>query len=411
MDTAKKIGVMTATIVGMNAMIGAGIFGVPAALGAAVGPAGLITYLFVIFAVWCMGSSMAQLAEFYPSGGSFFTYARQWGGHTIGLLAAGLYLAGVVVAMSLILQIVGTYLQHYIPCVSSFSLGLIMLGLLTALNMAGVQISQAGQIILIGTTVFPLLAITGICLMNGNWSNFTPFAPFGWRPVFSAARIVIFGFFGFECAASLFNLVENPKKNVPIALVTSILLVGILYTIFVGSMIFAIPLSYFSVNGSLSEILAQLFPQYGWLLEMVHFAILSAMVGTVHSLIWACGSLLAAFCKEAIHNSPFSSLVKKGMIADWIFVPLVSFGIFICYVTLADRDLLFSLTAFFIVLALVLAMGSLLFESHRQTMWQRIQTIVGLLTAGMIIYFAGESLIERIGTRVTRVDVEATKMV
>ena len=68
-----KIGVATATIVGMNAMIGAGIFTAPAAIGSFVGPAGIIAYIFVIIAVWFIAQSLSRVAARFPQEGSFYT--------------------------------------------------------------------------------------------------------------------------------------------------------------------------------------------------------------------------------------------------------------------------------------------------------------------------------------------------
>lgn len=410
MSSTQKIGLMTATIVAMNAMIGAGIFSVPSALGASVGPAGLVTYAFVIVAVWCMGSAMAQLAHFYPRAGSFYVYARQWGGHKIGLLAAGLYLIGLVIAMGHLTQVIGIYLQHYFPSLSASALGLVALALLTIFNIVGVHLSQAGQMVLICTTVFPLIAVTVLCLVNGSWTNFVPFAPFGWRSVFSAARIVVFGFFGFEAAASLFHVVKDPERNVPRALVASILLVGMLYMFFVGAIIFAIPLYYFlNPYVSISDVLIRMFPQYPWLLELIHFSIFSAVLGTVHSMIWASGSLLTAFLHQC-HGAGLKKLLDKGYITDRISVLVIAFGIFCSYVSLHDPDLFFDLTAMFIIAAFTLSMGALLLQRDKQSHWQKIQTIVGLLMAFLIFYFAAEKVTEVLVRRFTRVDAVPVKM-
>ncbi len=397
MSSTGKIGLRTATIVGMNAMIGAGIFSVPAALGASVGPAGLVTYAFVILAVWCMGSAMAQLAQHYPQEGSFYTYARQWGGRKIGLLAAGFYLVGLVIAMGHLTHTIGLYLQHYFPELSAFGLGLVALLLLTVFNMVGVHLSQAGQVLLICTTAFPLIVITLLCLTHGSWNNFVPFVPFGWHSVFSAARVVIFGFLGFECAASLFHVVEHPQKNVPRALVMAIILVGVLYIFFVGSLIFAVPLGYFLDSSvPISETLAQVFPEHPWLFQLIHFSIFSAVFGTVHSMIWSAGSLLSAFIRQISQSDaqpPMSHRVHR-FIDDRLSVLLIAIGIFIAYVTLDDPGLFFDLTALFIVFAFMLSMGALLLKHINQTPWQRIQTIIGLITAGAILYFAAENVVK-----------------
>ena len=409
MASENKIGVVTATIVAMNAMIGAGIFSVPAALGAAVGPAGLITYLFVIIAVWCMGSAMAQLAKNYPQEGSFYTYARQWGGHYVGLIAASLYLIGMIIAMGHLIQTIGAYLLHYFPSLSEFSLGLLALIFLTVLNMVGVHLSQAGQMILICTTIFPLLTIIGICLTHGSIANYTPFTPYGWHSVFSATRIVIFGFFGFESAASLYTRVENPERNVPRALVTSIVLVGILYTLFVGAIIFAVPLNLFLVEKRpLSEILSSLF-QHGWLLELIHAAILSAVLGTVHSMIWASGELFTALVRQTSTGTKQKKL--KQLATPQNAVLTIATLILGVYLTLGDPNIFFNLTALFMMCAFGLAMTTLVFDAKRSSTFDKAKTYIGLATAVAIFYFAAENIVEVVKARNYKVDASMKEMV
>jgi len=196
-DNGTKIGVATATIIGMNAMIGSAIFIAPAAMAANVGPAGILAYLFVVVSVWFMALSIARLAALFPEEGSFYAYAKQWGGHTVGMIAGCLYLVGLLIAMGLLAQMVGVYLVRFFPAWSSQTLGLTTLGILVLLNMFGVVLSQLGQHILIATTLFPLLVTTIMCLSKANFANLIPFAPYGFTNVFKATRMVIFGFFWF----------------------------------------------------------------------------------------------------------------------------------------------------------------------------------------------------------------------
>src|SRR5690606_878530 len=108
-----KIGVATATIVGMNAMIGSGIFTTPAALAANVGPAGILAFIFVVISAWFMAQSLARVAYLYPEEGAFYTYAKPWSGHVGGMLASMAYLFGLMIAMGLLAQMSGIYLQHF----------------------------------------------------------------------------------------------------------------------------------------------------------------------------------------------------------------------------------------------------------------------------------------------------------
>ena len=283
---AQKIGLTTAIIVGMNAMIGSGIFSVPASLALSAGATGLITYLFVIIAVWFIGLSLARLAQLYPQEGSFYVYAKQWGGHAMGLASSGAYLIGLLIAMGLLSQIAGIFLQHYFPTYDAYMLGLIALISLILLNIAGVIFSQAGQYVLICCTVFPLIATTLMCLTKMQLSRLVPTENISIANILKATKAVIFGFFGFECTTSLFSIIKNPEKNLPRAVIYSIGLVGVIYFFFTASIIASTPLSCFTdPKMPISLVLEKIFPKAFWLIEGIHFSILSAILGTIHSMI------------------------------------------------------------------------------------------------------------------------------
>lgn len=393
---AQKIGVATATIVGMNAMIGSGIFTAPATIASNVGPAGILAYLFVIAAIWFMASSIARVAFLYPEEGSFYTYSKPWAGHIGGLIAVISYFIGLLIAMGLLSRIAGIYLQPYFPATPAHNLGLIALAVLVILNMFGVVLSRLGQHILIACTVFPLLTTTILCLSKINIANLFPFAPYGLTNALKATRVVIFGFFGFECAASLFNIVRHPEKNVPRALTYSILLVGGIYTLFVASIILAMPLHYFtSPTMPISETLAVLFPENSWIITIIHGAILSAIVGTIHSMIWSSSNLLMLIIQR-LKSSWAHRLVSSGIIQQKTSVLLVGAAILVSYTTLKNPHLFFLLTAIFIVFAYVMSMITLLFIPKEWESQQNIKTIFGLITALIIFTFAVEGLIQEI---------------
>ncbi len=391
----EKIGLAVAIIVGMNAMIGAGIFAVPAALATAVGPAGILTYAFVIAAVWCIAHSLARLAQLYPQEGSFYVYAKQWGGHTMGIIAAGAYLFGLTIAMGLLTQVVGSYLHHALPLLSSTAWGAIALLTLVALNSLGVVLSEVGQIILICCTVFPIIATTALCLYNAHFENLTPFMPYGIKNLFSATRAVIFGFFGFECASSLFAIVKDPQRNVPKALTYAIVIVGALYLLFVASLILSVPLHLFAdANEPLPRILAQVFPGNTWLLYGIHAAILSATLGTLHSMIWSSSALLLAYLGQ-FKNPTIHAMITSKRFGPREAVFFMGSCIALSFLTLSKPNLFFSLTALFIVFAFVSSMITLLYK-HTKSLWNKetIITMIGIVTAFVIMAFAIEGVVE-----------------
>src|SRR5690348_9372092 len=115
MAQGQKLSLSAATIISMNAMIGAGIFTAPAVIASHAGPAGILTYFLVGFGIWAIGLSLARVAGYVSGPGSFYAYTYRWGGHTMALLASGLYIGGLVVAMGLLSKFAGIYLSALFP--------------------------------------------------------------------------------------------------------------------------------------------------------------------------------------------------------------------------------------------------------------------------------------------------------
>lgn len=392
----QKIGVTTATIVGMNAMIGAGIFSIPTAIASHVGPASILAFIFVITSIWFMAISIARLAELFPQEGSFYTYTKQWAGHIGGMIAVNSYLMGLLIAMGLLCKQAGIYLNLFVPYIDPYPLGILVLSALVVFNMFGIRLSQLGQQILIACTLFPLIATIILCFSKANLLNLFPFAPYGFTNVMKATRIVIFSFFGFECAASLFNIVENPAKNVPKALAYSIICVGIIYTLFVSSIILALPTTLLTdPHIRVSDILLTLFPHSSWMIRLIDFSILSAIIGTVHSMIWSSSNLWIDIVKK-MRNPLTKWLLHTNIINSYTSVLTMGASILLSYFLLENMNAFFNLTALCIVFAYITSMITLLTIKQEWKNQQNIQTVIGLITAAAIFIFALEGIINEI---------------
>ncbi|MBP6869965.1 amino acid permease [Candidatus Babeliales bacterium] len=396
-ENTQKIGLATAIIVGMNAMIGAGIFSMTSQLASGTGPASILSYLFAFFAVWFIAQSFARVAYLWPQEGSFYTYASQWGGHTLGIITAGAYIFGFLIAMALLCKIAGFYLHDIFPAVSSTNLGLITLAALVALNLLGMTLSQIGQYILIIFTVFSLLATTALCLTKIDLANLTPFMPYGPFSIIKGTRVAIFGLFGFECITSLFNIVENPEKNVPKALQYSLLLVGIIYLFFISSIILSIPATVFTstANVTIPQALQTLFPDSVFMVHLIRFSILSAIIGTIHSMIWAGSELIVSYAKM-FKTRYIKNCVQKGYITQKVGVLFCGLVMFICFMTINQINLFFTLTAIPLIFAFISSIVALLFQPSEWKSGQNIKTILGLIAACIIFGIAIQNLIEDI---------------
>ncbi|MCK5632387.1 amino acid permease [bacterium] len=395
-NNSGKIGVATATITGMNAMIGSGIFTAPAILASNIGPAGILAYIFVVASVWFMAQSIARVASLFPDEGSFYTYAKQWGGHAIGMISASSYIIGLTIAVGVLTTIAGHHLVPFFPKTNPSTLGLIALLILIVLNIFGAVLSQIGQKILICCTVFPLLAIIGMCFSKADFSLLTPFAPHGFGSVLKATRLVVFSFFGFESASALFNLVKNPKKNVPRALTYSITFVGILYILFVSAIIVSVPLELFSnAHTPLAETLKIIFPGLPWFITIIHVSILSAILGTMHSLIWGSSNLLFSLTKK-MKNKTIQSAIKSDLLTPKVAVLVIGAFVLLGFLTITNLDLFFFLTATFMVFAYITAMITPLTIKKEWKSGRNIISVLGIATATLILVFALQGVWEQL---------------
>ncbi len=378
--TNQKMGLALTVILGMNAMIGASIFTAPSKLMVSVGPAGLLTYVGVIFAVLMIGLSFAYLATWFSEEGSFYVYASKWGGHYVGLATAFIYLVGLSIAMGLVAFVTGTYLNMWFSTIDPKILGSLVVALLAGLNLMGAKANKIGQLILIILTLLPMAVIALISLSTADVARLTPFMPHGILPILTASQAVVFGFLGFEAIPSLFPLVHNPRKTIPSAVTISIILVGLIYMAFVGLIMIGIPSHHFAdINTPLTSILLKHFPQFPWLITLIQAAIVITLMGTLHAMIWSLSSLFQSTLKYVRNGSIHMSSTISVLIIS-------SFIIAVCLLA-RDLDVLFNFTALAVVCAYALVIPPMFMKPHRTARTVIIGSL-GLVCSLVICGFA-----------------------
>lgn len=389
---SEKIGLWTATIVGLNAMVGAGIFTIPTVLAQDVGPAGIVSFALMALGCWFIGLSLGRVTQLYPQEGSFYTYTRPWAGHIGGLIASLCYLLGIVVAMGLLLQASGNYLHHYFPTHTPSYLSLVTLIGLVIFNLVGVSFSTVGQQILLWATLFPIFATIALCLPKASVANLVPFCPQGPLSILKSMRIAAFSFFGFEAAASLFSIIKEPEKNLPKALSSSLLIVALLYLSFIAALLLAIPLSIFKhSDGTITGALSTILPHHGWLIEIIHFASIAAILGTLHSMVWSAGIFLLSLCKrlriyytqKLIAHGYFTEQTSTIVIASLIYASFVVF----------KSEFFFYYTALFILTAYAMGIITLLTLPSEWKSGKNYITLAALGTIAVVFCFALQGIL------------------
>ena len=231
---SKPIGLWSAVALGIGSMVGAGIF---ALLGEASAIAGSAVYLsFIIGGIIALfsGYSLGKLGARYPAAGGIVEYLTQAFGS--GLFSGGmsilLYLTAVI-SLSLIAKAFGNYATTFMPDQTSswwrhvFTVSIVLL--FVAINLRGARDVAVWEriIVFLKFSVLTALAVVGLVYLKPELLS--PERYPSMKDVFFSLAVTFFAFEGFRVITNTAEDMPNPARQLPRAMVISILLVMALY--------------------------------------------------------------------------------------------------------------------------------------------------------------------------------------
>lgn len=252
----RTLGPGSLVALGIGAIIGAGLFsltGIAAAENA--GPA--VTLSFILAAVGCAfaGLCYAEFASMIPVAGSAYTYSYATMGEFIAwiigwdlVLEYALGAATVAVSWSKylleLLSIWGIHLDKNLVAAPAeggiVNIPAILIVLLLSLVLIrGTKGSSTINNILVILKVLVVLIFIVLGWSHINPDNYVPYIPeneghgkFGVSGIATGAAIVFFAFIGFDAVSTAAQEAKNPKKDMPIGILGSLVLCTILYVLF-----------------------------------------------------------------------------------------------------------------------------------------------------------------------------------
>jgi amino acid transporter len=251
-ELERTIGLTGGLAIGIGTMIGAGIFVFP---GLAASKAGLAaTVSFAIGGVIAMLVALptSELATAMArSGGGYYFISRGMGTEYGAVVGLGLWL-GLVFASAFYLVGLGHYATAVLAEVGIFfsADAAILTGVvfgvgLTAMSMGGTDNTAAIQnivvaVLLIVLTGFLSFGVLDAAGLFGRESVPEAFFSQGYFPVISTAALVFTSYLGFAQVATVAGDIKEPGRNLPLAMVGSVIVVTVFYivTIFVATSAF-----------------------------------------------------------------------------------------------------------------------------------------------------------------------------
>ena len=384
----KVLGPFDLVLMGIGAIIGTGIFVLTGTGAVTAGPA--LTLSFVIAALACGFAALcyAEFASSVPVAGSIYTYSYFTLGELVAwmigwdlLLEYGLATSTVAVGWSgyfqSLLKGIGVVLPEALRAAPGAQPGvatmfnlpafLIMIFLTWILSMGVRESARLNNImVIIKTGVVILFIVVGMNYVKPD--NWTPFMPFGFGSVMSAAALVFFAFIGFDAVTSAAEEVKNPSKDLPIGIIGSLAVCTVLYVIVAAIMTGIVPFPNFKgVDHPVS--LALQYAGQDWVAGFVDLAAILGMSTVMLVMAYGQTRILFAMSRDGLLPSKLSEVHPKygtPYFATWM-VGIV-FGLIAAVVpldVLAELVNIGTLAAFSLVSVAVIILRKKRPELHR----------------------------------------------
>ena len=252
-ELERTIGLVGGLAIGVGTMIGAGIFVFPGLAAENAGPAASLSFAIGAVVALLVALPASELATAMPrSGGGYFFISRGLGTGPGAIVGIGLWL-GLVFAAAFYLVGLGSYagqvfleagitppVDPAVPLGVAFGIGLTVLSLFGTENTASLQNGIVITLLVILTLFLSYGTLDALGVFGVESAPERFFPPGGALPVLQTAALVFTSYLGFAQVATVAGDIREPSRNLPLAMVGSVLLVGVFYvvTIFVATSAF-----------------------------------------------------------------------------------------------------------------------------------------------------------------------------
>lgn len=237
----RRLGPSDAVVVGLGAMIGAGVFVAFAPAAARAGSWVWASLAGAAVVAVCNALSSARLAAQFPAAGGTYVYGREFLGPLPGFLAGWGFVVGKTASCAAMALTVGLYLW---PEQSSVVAAVAVLAL-TVLSVLGVQRTATASKVLVGVVLAALAVFVVAAFVSSAGSSAVPGAaapaavpavdgealPGRILGVLGGAGFCFFAFAGYARIATLGEEVRDPGRTIPRAVVIAISVVIAVYAI------------------------------------------------------------------------------------------------------------------------------------------------------------------------------------
>ncbi len=228
----RALGRWDLTAIGVNQVIGGGIFLIPAALAVEVGAWGPIAFLVVGATSLLVALCFAEVGSRFDSTGGPYLYTRAAFGRLAGFEVGWMQWFTRVTSQASNANGIALALGFYWPAISGGTARVVLLvtliSALAAINMRGIRQSAWVVNTLTVAKLVPLAIFIVVGLFFVDLTRLAPLPPVNWRQAAAAALLLNFAFGGFDVIPVPAGETSDPRRQVPFALVTTVVSVTLI---------------------------------------------------------------------------------------------------------------------------------------------------------------------------------------
>ncbi len=223
----RRLGVVSATLMGVGVILGAGIYVIVGVAAGWAGNAVWLSFLIAAAVAALAGISYARLGRLHPKNAPEYQYLNIAFGQIPGFLAGWMVLWATVISTSAVALGFAGYLEHLFDMpITAGAIGIILVASVVVLIGIGESVIMAG--ILTAIEVLGLVIIIGIGVPHLGNVNVLEI-PMGMTGIITAASLVFFAYIGFEGMANLSEEMKKPERDLPKAIVLALGISTVLY--------------------------------------------------------------------------------------------------------------------------------------------------------------------------------------
>lgn len=229
----RRLGRLDVVGLGVNCVVGSGVFLLPGPVTARLGPAALLAVVGAGALAFAFALCFAEAGSRFSGTGGAYLYAREAFGPAVGFAVGWVSTLAGIVAWGSLVNAFAVALAQFVPAAGRRPLQPLVVAAFVALlawiNLRGVKPGARLSNLFTASKLLTLVAFVAVGALFVDLGDLRPFAPHGWAPLAPAVLLMLYAFVGFENLVVPAGEMERPERSVPAAILWVMSLAAALY--------------------------------------------------------------------------------------------------------------------------------------------------------------------------------------